>query len=184
MFSFLSWRQSAVQSRRRTLSSLWTHGGEPFSNSWPLGGGGGEASPHPTSTVLLLSPVVLLVNRTSDLPHLEGASPPPSGGPVCWGTFLMLPCFHVGEWPGSRVWEGTCPFLIMPQHHYVVRGGQQLCPVSPTLVKVPGLALGSMGKQCCRSRSESERIRAFFAESKSKIIVPDLDLDPVLDRVI
>jgi hypothetical protein len=40
-------------------------------------------------------------------------------------------------------------------------------------------------KQCCGSECESERIRAFFAESESEIFVPDSDSDsdPVPDPV-
>jgi hypothetical protein len=60
-----------VQSRQRTFLSLHTWQRAPP----PPFGPEGQASPRPTSRVMLLSTVVLLANRAGDLPHLEGASP-------------------------------------------------------------------------------------------------------------
>jgi hypothetical protein len=47
------------------------------------------------------------------------------------------------------------------------------------------LKKGGSNRQCCGSESESERIRALFAESESEIFVPnsDSDLDPDPDPV-
>ncbi len=53
---------------------------------------------------------------------------------------------------------------------------------SEVLLPVQGLPCpGASSPQCCGSESESERIRAFFAESESEIFVPDSDSDPNSD---
>ncbi len=127
------------------LLSLHTWWRAPLSSPW------GDIT-HFTFEVLLLSTVVLLANRTGDLPHLEGASPPPSGCAVYTRSFPRLPCsMWENGLDGVRGDLAPLDYAIAPL--WGARGTTAM-PVSLALGTMLGfsplrLELGSMDNSSC-----------------------------------